>query len=77
MVGEENRSAFSRRGVMLVLTRKPGEKLLLTGGITITVLRSTGGRIRLGVEAPDHVEVLRAELAGKARAPRRPVTKSR
>jgi carbon storage regulator len=49
--------------VMLVLTRKLGERLLIGESIRITVLESTkGGRIRLGIEAPAEVEVLREEL---------------
>jgi carbon storage regulator CsrA len=48
---------------MLVLTRKPGEGLLIGGSIRITVLESSkNGRIRLGIEAPTEVEVLREEL---------------
>jgi carbon storage regulator len=48
---------------MLVLSRKPGEKIMIGGGITLTVLEVIGNRIKLGVEAPSHVRVLRAELA--------------
>ncbi len=64
---------------MLVLSRKPGEKIVIRGDITITVLRTANGRIRLGVEAPDHVEILRAELTTPeaALASERPVVKSR
>jgi len=47
---------------MLVLSRKPGEKLVITGGITISVLEVVGCRVKLGIEAPDQVRVLRAEL---------------
>jgi carbon storage regulator len=60
---------------MLVLSRKTGEKVVIGGAITITILRATSGRIHLGVEAPHDVEILRAELAGKE--PGRPVTKPR
>jgi carbon storage regulator len=48
---------------MLVLTRKPGEKAVIGGGITVTVLDVIGGRIRLGIDAPDDVRILRGELA--------------
>jgi carbon storage regulator len=48
---------------MLVLSRKPGEKVLIGEDITITVLRASGGRVRLGVDAPDHIDIRRAELA--------------
>jgi carbon storage regulator len=48
---------------MLVLSRKPGEKVVITGGITISVLEVVGCRVKLGIEAPDQVCVLRTELA--------------
>jgi carbon storage regulator len=48
---------------MLVLSRKPGEKIVLGQGITVTVLEVQGGRVRVGIEAPDEVRVLRGELA--------------
>lgn len=48
---------------MLVLSRKPGEQVVIGSGITVTVLDVVGGRIRLGVEAPDDVRILRGELA--------------
>lgn len=48
---------------MLVLSRKPGEKVVIGEGITVTVLEIVGRRVRIGVEAPDDVRVLRGELA--------------
>jgi carbon storage regulator len=48
---------------MLVLTRKQGEKLLIADHISISVLSVHGNRVRLGIEAPGDVRVLRAELA--------------
>jgi carbon storage regulator len=60
---------------MLVLTRKPGEKVVIGGDITVTIIRAGRGRIRLGVEAPDGIEILRAECVGKEHA--RPVNKPR
>ena len=47
---------------MLVLSRKPGEKLLIGDQITITIVEVQGNRIRIGIEAPDDVRVLRSEL---------------
>lgn len=48
---------------MLVLTRRIGEDVLLPGvRVRITLLSVAGGRIRLGVEAPRTVQVLRGEL---------------
>jgi carbon storage regulator len=47
---------------MLVLTRKPGEKLVIDGGIVLTVTEVHGNRVRIGIEAPPDVSVLRGEL---------------
>jgi carbon storage regulator len=47
---------------MLVLTRKPGEKLIIGNGITVTLVAVRGGRVRLGIEAPVDVSVMRSEL---------------
>ena len=49
---------------MLVLTRKTGEKVVIGGGITVTVVEVQGNRVRLAFDAPDQVRILRAELLG-------------
>ena len=47
---------------MLVLSRKPGEKITVGSDVVITILSSTSSRTKIGVEAPEHVRVRRAEL---------------
>ena len=47
---------------MLVLSRKESEKIRLGDDIIITVVRVAGDKVRLGIEAPSHVPVLRREL---------------
>lgn len=47
---------------MLVLTRKLMEKLYIGGDICITVVRLEGSQVRLGIEAPREIPVVRAEL---------------
>ena len=47
---------------MLVLTRKYQEKIRIGNDITITVLRTKGKAVRLGIEAPTTVPVIRGEL---------------
>ncbi len=47
---------------MLVLTRKLMEKLFIGDDICVTVVRIESGQIRLGIEAPREVSVVRAEL---------------
>ena len=48
---------------MLVLTRKYQEKIRIGDNITITVLRTKGKAVRLGIEAPTNVPVIRGELS--------------
>jgi carbon storage regulator len=47
---------------MLVLTRKLMEKLVIGDNICITVVRIEGGQVRLGIEAPPDVRIIRSEL---------------
>lgn len=62
---------------MLVLSRKVGERILIGDGITVTVVRITGGGVRIGIEAPAELPVVREELkeqleqSSKPQAPNR------
>jgi carbon storage regulator len=47
---------------MLVLSRKESQRIMLGDDIVITVVRVSGDKVRLGIEAPPHVVVLREEL---------------
>jgi carbon storage regulator len=49
---------------MLVLSRKLNEKIVIDGGIVVTVVKIDRNQIRLGIEAPSQVRVLREEIAG-------------
>ena len=55
---------------MLVLTRKLMEKLFIGDDICVTVVRLEGGQVRLGIDAPRHVPVVRAELVPERSSPR-------
>ena len=47
---------------MLVLSRKAGERILIGPDIAITSVRVTGHTVRIGVEAPTELAVVREEL---------------
>jgi carbon storage regulator len=47
---------------MLVLSRKIGQSLLIGNDIRIKVVEIRGQQVRLGLEAPDDVPVIREEL---------------
>jgi carbon storage regulator CsrA len=64
IAAEEAASSFlSRECVMLVLTRKQGEQIRIGADVVITVVRTKGKAVRLGIQAPAHVPVLRGEIA--------------
>ena len=49
---------------MLILTRRPGEEIVIDGGIRIVVLGvNSGCVVRVGIDAPKSVSVLRKEIA--------------
>ena len=50
---------------MLVLSRKINETVVIGNNIRITITDIKGGQVRLGVEAPRHVTVLRSELVNR------------
>ncbi|OLN24037.1 carbon storage regulator [Domibacillus antri] len=47
---------------MLVLTRKPGEALMIGDDIEITVVAVSGDQVKLGINAPKHVDIHRKEI---------------
>lgn len=48
---------------MLVLTRKVGEAILIGSSVTVRVLEiKSNGDVKLGIDAPKHVNVLRDDL---------------
>jgi carbon storage regulator len=57
---------------MLVLSRRENERLKLGEKIVVTVIRVAGDRVRLGIEAPPDVLVLREELQPRQETPSRP-----
>jgi carbon storage regulator len=53
---------------MLVLSRKVGERIQLGDHITVTLVKINGNMVRLGIEAPPHMSVVRQELVERAGA---------
>lgn len=52
---------------MLVLARRPGQKIVFPGlGISVEVLRSRGNVTRLGIDAPDDIVIMRDEVLSQA-----------
>lgn len=47
---------------MLVIRRRPGEAVLIGENIEVTVIDITGSRVKLGIQAPAAVPILRKEI---------------
>ena len=50
---------------MLILNRRAGEAILIDGGVRIVVLATDNGGVRLGIEAPASVGIVREEIVQK------------
>jgi carbon storage regulator len=53
---------------MLVITRKPGERICLGDDVTVTVLEVVGSTVRLGIEAPAEIPIYRHEIWAAVKA---------
>ena len=54
---------------MLVLTRKAAETIQIGDNIVIKVIKTGSGAVKIGIEAPNAVRVIRGELLDAAVAP--------
>ena len=48
--------------IVLVLTRREGEKLIIGGNVTVTVLSIKGNQVRFGIDAPSDITIHREEI---------------
>lgn len=55
---------------MLVLSRKTSEQIMIGNDIVITIVDISGKNVRVGIEAPDHIQILRAELVDGPNEPK-------
>jgi carbon storage regulator len=47
---------------MLIITRRPGEKIMLGDDVVIEVIEASGSSVRIGIDAPRSVRVFREEI---------------
>jgi len=47
---------------MLILTRRPGERVVIGDEILVTVMNVSGHTVRLGIDAPEGVPIYREEI---------------
>lgn len=50
---------------MLILTRRVGESVMIGNDVTVTILRTKGNQVRIGINAPKNVAVHREEIYDK------------
>ena len=53
---------------MLVLSRKPGERILIGDDVAVTIVRIGPNTVRLGIDAPKNLNIVREELC-ESKAP--------
>jgi carbon storage regulator len=56
------RGAVQEDECMLVISRKVGERIRIAGDIVVVITAIQGDRIKIGIEAPKSIRVLRGEL---------------
>lgn len=59
---------------MLVLSRKPGERILIGDKVAITIVRIGPNTVRLGIDAPRDMNIVREELCSDRPSEAEPVT---
>ncbi len=52
---------------MLVLSRKPGEKILIGDKVQVTIVRIGPNTVRLGIDAPRDMNIVREELCSSGK----------
>jgi len=53
---------------MLILGRREGDSIIIDGGIRIVVVSCDRGGVRIGIDAPSHVKILRGEIADQVKS---------
>ncbi len=53
---------------MLVLSRKESQQIRLGDSIVLTIVRLSADRVRLGIQAPPEIVIVRQELEGRSNA---------
>lgn len=54
---------------MLVLSRKSGQQIIIGDDVVVSILQVAGNRVRIGIDAPESVHIIRGELEPFAGAP--------
>src|SRR5258707_12086531 len=63
---------LEKESYMLVLRRKVGERIIVVGAISVSILAVEGERAKIGISAPSDVSIVREELIERAQEPSSP-----
>ncbi len=66
-----SRLLIREKPAMLVLNRKEEERILIGDSVVVTIIRVAGDRVKIGIEAPQDVRVIRGELEKKPSRPQK------
>lgn len=61
---------------MLILSRKPDESIVIGDNITVKVVSVEKGVVKLGIEAPSHIGIVRSELLDAVEASNKEASKA-
>ena len=61
---------------MLIITRKPGEKIMLGDDVVVHVMEIVGNSVRIGIQAPRSLPVYREEIWNAVREENQPAAKA-
>ena len=53
---------------MLILGRREGDSIIIDGGIRIVIVSCDRGSVRIGIDAPSNVKILRGEIADQVKS---------
>lgn len=62
---------------MLVLKRKAGESIIVADNIEIKIIEVEEGRIKIGIDAPKEVSIIRKEVLDETKSENKTATQSR
>jgi carbon storage regulator len=63
-----NDTRYREGSAMLVLSRKPGERILIGDNVAVTIVRIGPNTVRLGIDAPRDMNIVREELCQRSDA---------
>jgi carbon storage regulator len=61
----QNSTRAIKEDAMLLLSRKPTETIVINDSVVVKIVKISGGRVAIGIEAPPEVQIRRGELVAR------------